>query len=103
MDNIFYESKQRERKSVNSKTVKNKDVMSKIIVIQLILSLLVTGIFYFVCRDETILSQNIKTFYSRICEKDMTVSEIFSVFKNVTKSTFAPIEDEKITKETNEI
>ena len=104
MDNIFYDSTQRERKSVNTQKTKNKDVMMKIVIIQLFLSLLITGVLYLVCRKDTPLSQNIKTFYSGVCEKDMSVSEIFSVFKNVAQSTFAPIDtQEEATDYTDEI
>ena len=104
MDNIFYDSTQRERKSVNSKKIENKDIMTKIIIIQLILSIMFTGVLCFVCRKDTPLSQNIKSFYSGICEKDMSVSEIFFVFKNVAQSTFAPIDNQNETIEnTDEI
>ena len=103
MDNIFYDSRQRERKSVNSQKSKNKDVMMMIIIIQLTLSLLISGILYLVSKKDTPLSQNIKFFYSEICEKDMSVSEIFSVFKGVAKSTFAPTDiQEDIMRNTND-
>ncbi len=103
MDNNFYDSKSRERKSVNSKKDKNKDIMTRIIIVQFVLSLAVTGTLYLVSKNDTVLSQNIKSFYCGIAEKDMSVSEIFDVFKNVAKSTFAPIDTEEDTEIVDEI
>ncbi len=93
MDNNFYEYK---RESRPRKEEKPKNLMTKVVIIQLVLSLLISGLVFLVCRNDGDLSQGIKNFYSGICEKDMTVSEILDVFKNVTKSAFAPsvIEEE---------
>ena len=45
-----------------------------------------------------ILSNDIKNFYVQICEKDIAVSSIIDVFKNVAKQTFAPmVQNEKNT------
>ncbi len=75
--------------------------MTRIIIIQLVLSLAVTGVLFLVCRTESNLSQNIKTFYSGICETDIAVSEIFGSLKNVVKETFSPsVETEEASGET---
>lgn len=95
MDNNFFERKSEPRRR-NTQN-QEKGIMTKIIIIQLVLSLCVTGILFAVCRKDTTLSQNIKTFYSSICEKDMSVSEILGVFKKVAKTTFAPSIQEDIT------
>ena len=94
MDNNFYEYKRENRARHNGE--KPKNIMTKIIAVQLSLSLLISGLLFLICRNDGDLSQEIKSFYAGICEKDMTVSEILDVFKNVTKSAFAPtvIEDE---------
>lgn len=93
MDNNFYEYR-RERRP-HKDTEKPKNIMTKIMAVQLVLSLLISGFLFAVCRGESDLSQGVKSFYSGICEKDMTVSEILDVFKNVTKSAFAPtVKDE---------
>lgn len=97
MDNNFYEYKREPRPR---KEEKNKSIMTKIIAVQLVLSLLVSGILFAVCRNDSDLSQGIKSFYAGICEKDMTVSQILDVFKNVTKSAFAPSIQEEETEET---
>ena len=68
--------------------------MTKIILTQLVLSLLITGILFLVCRTDSNLSQNIKAFYSSICETDIAVSEIFDSFKNVVQETFSPSVEE---------
>lgn len=98
MDNNFYEET-RERKSVNKQN--KKSVMSKIIVIQLVLCLATTGILYLICKNDTPLSQSVKTFYTHICEKDMTAAEILNVFKSITKSAFSPSVSEKESGETD--
>ena len=102
MDNNFYENRERRQRS-NHTNEKNKSVMTKIIVIQLVLSLIVTGILFAVSKNDGSLSQNIKTFYATICEKDMSVSEILDVFKRVAKTTFSPsVKEETIAQgETN--
>ncbi len=94
MDNNFYEYNREARPRQTHE--KPKNIMTKIIAVQLVLSLLISGILFLICRSDSDLSQGIKGFYSGICEKDMTVSEILDVFKNVTKSTFVPtiIEEE---------
>lgn len=95
MDNNFYEynREKRQRKNQNQE----KGIMTKIIIIQLVLSLTVTGILFAVCRKDSALSQNIKTFYNTICEKDMSVAEILGVFKKVAQTTFAPSVGEETT------
>ena len=58
------------------------------------MSLLITGVLFLVCRTDSNLSQNIKSFYSGICKHDIAVSEIFDSFKNVVQETFSPsVED----------
>lgn len=99
MDNNLYEVPRERRK--NSEAQKPKNFMSKIILVQLVLSLLVTGVLYLVCRTDSNVSQNIKAFYSGICDNDIAVSEIFGSLKNVVKETFSPsVEIEKSTGET---
>ena len=90
MDNDFYEYRRQPRDRRSEEYEKPKNIMTKIIIIQLILSLAVTGILFAVCRTDSNLSQNIKLFYSDISQKDMSVSQIFGVFKKVVKYTFAP-------------
>lgn len=99
MDNNFYEYNRetRQKKTTNQE----KGIMTRIIIIQLVLSLCVTGILFAVCRTDSQLSQNVKTFYNTICEKDMSVAEIFDVFKKVAQTTFAPSVQEEATEETN--
>lgn len=99
MDNNFYtERRERRRTSENQKP---KSFMTRIIIIQLVLSLAVTGVLFLVCRTESNLSQNIKTFYSGISETDIAVSEIFGSLKNVVKETFSPsVETEEASGET---
>lgn len=87
MDNNFYEYKREPRPR---KEEKNKSIMTKIIAVQLVLSLLVSGILFAVCRNDSDLSQGIKSFYAGVCEKDMTASEILDVFRNVAQVTFSP-------------
>lgn len=84
MDNNFY-NERRER----HKAKEEKGFMTKVIVTQLVLSLLITGVLFLVCRTDSNLSQNIKSFYSRICKTDIAVSEIFDSFKNVVQETFS--------------
>lgn len=101
MDNNFYEYKREPR--TRKAEEKPKNIMARIIAVQLVLSLLISGLLFLICRNDGDLSQGIKSFYSGICEKDMTVSEIFDVFKNVTKSAFAPsIQEEETQKATGE-
>lgn len=90
MDNDFYEYRREPHSRRSEEYEKPKNVMTKIIIIQLILSLAVTGILFSVCRTDGNLSQNIKAFYSQISQKDMSVSQIFGVFKKVAQFTFAP-------------
>lgn len=101
MDNNFYENREK-RQRPNRDNEKNKSIMTKIVVIQLVLSLAITGILYSVCRNDSALSQDIRAFYARICEKDMSVSEILDVFKKVAKTTFAPSVQEETTTSTGE-
>ena len=89
MDNNFY-NERRER----HKPQQQNGFMTKIILTQLVLSLLITGVLFLVCRTDSNLSKNIKSFYSGICENDIAVSEIFDSFKNVVQETFSPsVED----------
>lgn len=89
MDNNFYETRRPRTKPIAPKE-KPKNIMNKVIVIQLVLSLLVTGLLFFVCRTDSELSQNIKTFYSELSKNDMTSSELLATFKKVAEFTFAP-------------
>ena len=93
MDNNFYEYRREPRPR---KEEKPKNTMTKVVVIQLVLSLLISGFLFLICRNDGDLTKGIKSFYAGICEKDIAVSEILDVFKNVTKSAFAPsiIEEE---------
>ena len=88
MDNNFYEVPRERRKTTQNQ--KSKNFMTRIIIIQLVLSLIITGVLFFVCRTDSNLSQNIKTFYNGICQTDIAVSEIFGSLKNVVKETFSP-------------
>lgn len=97
MDNNFYEYRRESRQRKTDE--KPKNIMTKIIAVQLVLSLLISGILFAVCRNDGDLSQGIKSFYSGICEKDMTVSQILDVFKTITKSAFSPNIQEKETEE----
>lgn len=97
MDNNFYEYRHESRPRKTEE--KPKNIMTKIIAVQLVLSLLISSILFAVCRNDGDLSQGIKSFYAGICEKDMMVSEILNVFKNVTKSAFAPNIQEEETEE----
>lgn len=94
MDNNFNEYNREPR--TRKKDEKSKNIMTKVIAVQLVLSLIISGLLFMVCRNDGDLSKGIKSFYSGICEKDMAVSEILDVFKNITKSVFASkIEDDK--------
>ncbi len=84
MDNNFY-NERRERR----KPQQQNGFMTKIILTQLVLSLLITAVLFLVCRTDSNLSQNIKSFYSEMCKNDIAVSEIFDSFKNVVKETFS--------------
>lgn len=88
MDNNFYEYRRESRPRRTEE--KPKNIMTKIIAVQLVLSLLISGILFAVSRNDSDLSQGIKSFYAGICEKDMTVSQILDVFKNVAQVTFSP-------------
>ena len=92
MDNNFYEVPRERRRATENQ--KSKNFMTRIIIIQFALSLLITGALFLICRTDSNLSQNIKSFYSGICETDIAVSEIFDSFKNVVQETFSPsVED----------
>lgn len=92
MDNDFYERSSTRNKK---REQKKQNVMTKVIIVQLVLSLIVSGIMFAVCKTDSNLSQNIKSFYTEISKTDIAVSTILDVFKNVAKHTFAPtiIED----------
>lgn len=86
MDNNFYNEKHERRKPQE----KQSGFMTKIIITQFVLSLLITGVLFLVCRTDSNLSQNIKSFYQGISKTDIAVSEIFNSFKNVVQETFSP-------------
>ncbi len=88
MDNDFYENKSTRSKK---REQKKQNVMTKVIAVQLVLSLIVSGLLFVVCKTESNLSQNIKSFYTEISKNDIAVSTILGVFKNVVKQTFAPM------------
>lgn len=99
MDNNFYEVPRERRRATENQ--KSKNFMTRIIIIQLALSLLITGALFLICRTDSNLSQNIKSFYSEMCKNDIAVSEIFDSFKNVVQETFSPsVEFEDATGET---
>ncbi|MBR5203462.1 MAG: M23 family metallopeptidase [Clostridia bacterium] len=85
MDNNFY-NERRERRNPQEQS----GFMTKIILIQLISSLLITGVMFLICRSDSNLSKNIKSFYGEVCKTDIAVSEIFNSFKNVVQETFSP-------------
>ena len=85
MDNNFYERQTRTKRSE-----KPKNAMTRVIIVQLVLSLAISGILFVICRTDSNLSNNIKTYYSEICKTDISVSGIVDVFKGVVKQTFAP-------------
>ena len=92
MDNNFYEVPRERRRTTDNQ--KQKNFMTRIIIIQLVLSMIITGILFLICRNDSNLSQNMKSFYSGICKNDIAVSEIFDSFKNVVQETFSPsVED----------
>ena len=98
MDNNFYEN----NPSRNRNKEKSPNAMTKVIVVQLVLSLVISGILFFVCRKESELSQNIKNFYSEICKTDIAASGIFTEIKNVVKQTFSPNVIEETTEDHSE-
>ena len=90
MDNNYYDERRERRKPQE----KQSGFMTKIIITQFVLSLFITGVLFLVCRTDSNLSQNIKSFYQGISKTDIAVSEIFSSFKNVVQETFSPsVED----------
>lgn len=86
MDNNFYNERRERRKPQE----KQGGFMTKIIITQLVLSLFITGILFLVCRTDSNLSKNIKSFYGGISKTDIAVSEIFDSFKSVVQETFSP-------------
>lgn len=88
MDNNFYEYKRENRPRKTEE--KPKNIMTKVIAVQLVLSLLISGVLFAICKGDSELSKNIKSFYVSVCEEDMTVSQILDVFKNVAQVTFSP-------------
>lgn len=99
MDNNFYDVPLERRKSTKPKQQKN--FMTRVILTQFALSLIVTGVLFLVCRSDSNLSQNIKSFYTEISKTDIAVSEILGNIKNVAKETFSPnVETEKASGET---
>lgn len=104
MDNNFYEKRSEKKRK---KEQQNQNPMFKVIIVQLILSIIISGILFFICRTDSNLSQNIKAFYKEISKTDIAVSTILDEFKSVAKQTFAPtlVEEttsEEIVKETGE-
>ena len=100
MDNDFYENSSIRNKK---REQKKQNVMTKVIVVQLVLSLVVSGIMFAVCKTDSNLSKNIKSFYTEISKTDIAVSTILGAFKNVVKQTFAPtIIEETASGETTE-
>lgn len=85
MDNNF-STRNRER----TKEDKKQNFLARVITVQLVTSLIITGLLYGVCRTESELSGNIKSFYASICERDIAVSALFDSFKNVIRQTFSP-------------
>ncbi len=99
MDNNLYATRRERREQAE----KQKNFMSKIIVIQLVLSLAITGVLFLICKTDTNISKNIKTFYADMCKTDIAVSEIWGSIKNVAKETFSSsVEENKATGETEE-
>lgn len=97
MDDNFY-TRKRERNTAKKKINNKQSFLTKVLITQLVMSLLLTGILYGVCRTESKLSQNIKSFYAEISENDIAVSSLFDNFKNVVKQTFSPsVEQEENT------
>ncbi len=90
MDNSFYEETREERIKNRRNQEQNKSFMSKVVAVQLVASLLITGILFLVCRTNTGVANDIKGFYTEICQKDIAVSTILDVVKNTAKSVFAP-------------
>lgn len=93
MDNDFYERSSTRNKK---REQKKQNVMTKVIIVQLVLSLVVSGIMFAVCKTDSNLSKNIKSYYTEISKTDIAVSTILDVFKNVAKQTFAPTIIEEI-------
>ena len=99
MDNYY------DRNTVGKKNKvkeKQKNFMTKVVVVQLVLSLTISGCLFAICRSESNLSKEIKSFYNEICKNDIAVSSILDVFKNVAKQTFSPIIQEEAVGETKE-
>lgn len=90
MDNNFYDERRERRKPQE----KQSGFMTRIIITQFVLSLFITGVLFLVCRTDSNLSQNIKSFYQGISKTDIAVSEIFDSFKNVVQETFSPSVEE---------
>ena len=93
MDNNFYERSSTRNKK---REQKKQNVTTKVIIVQLVLSLVVSGIIFVVCKTDSNLSKNIKSYYTEISKTDIAVSTILDVFKNVAKQTFAPTIIEEI-------
>lgn len=94
MDNFYEKNTVRKR---NKGKEKQKNFMTRVVVVQLVLSLTISGCLFAVCRTESNLSKEIKSFYSEICKNDIAVSKILDVFKNVAVQTFSPVAEEKAT------
>lgn len=96
MDNYFYHKNTTATR--NKTKEKKKSIMTRVIIVQLVLSLVISAVLFTVCRNDSNLSNGIKKFYVEICEKDIAVSSIIDVFKNVAKQSFSPVvKDEEIT------
>lgn len=100
MDNYYYDRNTASKK--NKAKEKQKNFMTRVVVVQLVLSLAISGCLFAICRTESNLSKEIKSFYNEICKNDIAVSSILDVFKNVAKQTFSPIIQEEAVGETKE-
>lgn len=90
MDNNYYEYAREGRVRRNVKEEKPNGSLGGVILVQFLLSLAVTGLLFAVCRTDTSLSANLKSFYSELSKTDMSASEILGTFKRVAEFTFAP-------------
>lgn len=100
MDKNFSNNKRIKKKKQDE--VKSSHLV-KIIALQMVLSLLITGVLFFVCSTETNLANNIKAIYSAVSEQDFAVSRWMGTFKDVVKQTFSPsVSDENVSGEITE-
>ncbi len=90
MDSNFNEYRREPRARRSGEKEKPKKSLTGVTAVQLVLSLVITAMLFAVCRTDGGLSQNIKEFYGKISENDMSVSQILGTFKKVAQFTFAP-------------